>query len=279
MLPDKINIRRSFSEAASTYDSSSGLQMEVADELADMAAGLAARKEYACSTSAATRPVFAGTDHLILDIGCGTGRLIGSLKKSFPKSIILGIDIALPMVLKARENLKACVGLTVSDCESLPFMNSVFDMVVSSLTYQWTDIRASISEAQRVLKPGGLFLFSTLGPMTLRELRECTGAGAPAAFKDAVELSAELKRAGFEEAASGSSIVNKRYGSLRELARTLKNIGAAPRPSGRHNKGLSKGTALRRAEAAYEERFPSPEGGIIATYEIIFASGIKGAAL
>ncbi|MBI5492844.1 MAG: methyltransferase domain-containing protein [Deltaproteobacteria bacterium] len=279
MLPDKIKIRRSFSEAASTYDSSSGLQMEVADELAAMAAGLAARKEYACQPSLAPMPVFAGTDHLVLDIGCGTGRLIGSLKRSFPGSIVLGSDIALPMVMKARENLKACGGLTVSDCESLPFMDSIFDMVVSSLTYQWTDISASISEAQRVLKPGGLFLFSTLGPMTLRELRECTGAGAPAAFKDAVEVSSELKRAGFEEAASGRKTIVKRYGSLKELARTLKNIGAAPRPSGCRDKGLSKGAPLRRAGAAYEERFPSPEGGIVATYEIIFASGVKGAAL
>lgn len=271
MLPDKITIRRSFSEAASTYDSSAGLQKEVADELAAMATGLAAMKEYACSSSTATGPVFTDTSHLVLDIGCGTGRLIGSLKKSFPGSMVLGSDIALPMVRKAREKLKAC-GLTVSDCEALPFADSIFDIVASSLTYQWTDLKASIGEAQRVLKPGGVLLFSTLGPATLRELRECTGAGAPAEFKDAGEVSAELKKAGFIEAAAESKTIVKRYGSLMELIKTLKNIGAAPRPSDCRDKGLS---ALRRAGAAYKERFPAPEGGITATYEVIFASGIK----
>lgn len=274
---DKNIIKRSFSEASLTYDSCSGLQREVSDELAERLRDLTARKEFACAAYAPGLEVPAGTENLILDIGCGTGRLIDSLGKSFPGAAVIGCDIALPMIFKARENLRErALNLAASDCESLPFRDSTFDIALSSLTFQWTDIRGSLSEAKRVLKPGGLFIFSTLGPLTLSELRECLGTPAPAEFRSAEEISAELKRTGFEEITIESRPVVKKYANLRGLIRTLKNIGAAP-PASNCNEGLSKGTALRRAEVDYSKRFPSPDkSGIVATYEIIFASGRKG---
>ena len=56
--------------------------------------------------------------------------------------------------------------------KNIPFENSSFDFVFSSSALHWElDIQSSFKEIYRVLKPGGLFLFSTYGPDTLIELR------------------------------------------------------------------------------------------------------------
>ncbi|MBI5586864.1 MAG: methyltransferase domain-containing protein [Deltaproteobacteria bacterium] len=285
MRPDKDTIQRSFARAADTYDRSSALQKEVASDLARCVETLVGSPDFG-------HPAFerAGLDRMltevrlsartekVLDVGCGTGNLVAELKKVCRRARVYASDIALPMLLKAREN-RAEATLVASDCESLPFASSSFDMVTSSLTYQWAaSLTAAFREAERVLRPGGLFVFSTLGPSTLNELRASykearasSKASSLMEFKKMDEVSEELSGAGLELISLESLPVFKRYADLRELLRTLKNIGASP-PLDR-NRGLSVGSVLKEAGRVYAGKFPAPGGdGIIATYEVIFTA-------
>ncbi len=277
---DKNAIRKAFSKAASTYDSSSLLQNDVATELLGMLRAFTPQNEYAC-VNLNVPHIVPASEINILDIGCGTGRLTGGVKSLFEGARVYASDIALPMLLKAGENIsEQLVTLVQSDCEALSFEDSSFDIVTSSLTYQWAaDIPSAFKEANRVLKTGGLFAFSTLGTRTLRELRESYSLTEyPAGlmtFKGPEYLARVLKNAGFEISAMERRDHVRTYGNLRELVRTLKDIGASP-PLKRGKVGLSAGAVLRKAERIYQEMFPSGDGdGVTATYEVIFVTARK----
>lgn len=288
MRPDKDTIQRSFARAADTYDSSSALQKEVASDLARCVETLVGGHDFihpaferAGLERTLTEVRLSARTEKILDVGCGTGNLAAELKKVCRGATVYASDIALPMLLRAREN-RAEATLVASDCESLPFASSSFDMVTSSLAYQWAaSLGAAFREAERVLRPGGLFVFSTLGPSTLNELRasyrEATASskGSPLMeFKGMDEISEDLREAGLELLSLEGMPVFKRYADLRELLRTLKNIGASP-PLDK-KRGLSTGAAIKEAGRVYAGRFPAPGGdGIIATYEVIFAAARK----
>jgi malonyl-CoA O-methyltransferase len=178
------------------------------------------------------------------------------------------------MLLKAREKHGNSFSLAVGDCCFLPFMDAVFDSVGSSLALQWAQgLELAFTEAARVLKPGGLFVFSTLGPSTLWELRDCYKAHRAVEFKDRASVESSLKASGLEVVSLETRVIKRRYGSFIELLKALKNIGAAPPME--CSKGLSPGKQLREAGKRYSEMFPSPQGGIEASYELILAAARK----
>lgn len=271
---DKKAIKISFSKAASTYDTYSTLQKDAAKDLLKL-------KEAINFFSGNIEPYFA------LDIGCGTGTLANSFKNRFPDVKLLGCDFSLPMLLKAKERLQGKnIRLLTSDCTNLPFRNSLFNHAISSLTYQWVpDISDAFKEAWRVLKPGGLFLFSILGPRTLEELRksykkteEAVGEKERLVFMDFHEkenLAIYLNKAGFETLAIETVLKKKYYKNLWELLKTLKATGALPLfLNGK--KSLARGLILKKTAKNYQNQFPADcKNGIFATYDIVFAVARK----
>ena len=93
----------------------------------------------------------------ILDVSCGTGRLLRAASVYWPKAQLLGIDPAAQMVLEAtRLNLKATFKL--GSAETLPFPDQCADIVLSSISFHhWADQQKGLYEITRVLRPGGVF--------------------------------------------------------------------------------------------------------------------------
>lgn len=271
MAFDRDTIKKSFSRAASTYDEFSGFQKDVAFEVFQRLSELLRQREHAIvkAPSLSTQP----DAFTFLDIGSGTGRL-AALVNSIPEAKVFASDIALTMLCKAREKHGNSFGLAVGDCCFLPFRDKVFDSVGSSLALQWAQgLELAFLEAARVLKPGGLFVFSTLGPSTLWELRNCYKTHRAVEFKDSASVESSLKASGLEAVSIEARVIKRQYNSFIELLKALKNIGAAPPME--CGKGLSPGKQLVEAGKRYGEQYPSPQGGIEASYELILATARK----
>ena len=265
--PDRRAVRRAFSRAAARYDDHAVLQREVGQRLDEHLEGIridAAR---------------------VLDLGCGTGASFAALGARFPHARLIGIDIARPMLEQAagrtswwrrKLRLGAAPALACADAERLPFAAGSLDLVFSNLALQWCDPARAFGEAARVLRAGGLFLFSTLGPDTLKELRAAFAAADDAshvnAFVDMHDLGDALVHAGFADPVMEMEVLTLEYGSIDRVVADLRAIGASNALPGRP-RGLGGRGRWKRAEAAYE-RFRR-DGVLPATYEVVYGHAWK----
>jgi ubiquinone/menaquinone biosynthesis C-methylase UbiE len=95
----------------------------------------------------------------VLDVGTGPGVLLVELAARRPDLQLTGVDLSADMIAAATRNLepfreRASAG--VGDVTSLPFPDSSFDLIVSSLSlHHWDHPEAAVPELARVLRPGG----------------------------------------------------------------------------------------------------------------------------
>ncbi len=260
-LPKKL-VAESFSKAASGYDAAAFLQQEVASRVFE-------RLSY--------MKVSPGK---ILDVGCGTGHCSRQLRDSYSKAKIFGIDIAPGMIEEARksQSLFRKINYQVADADQLPFEDNTFDLVFSSLTIQWLpDLKKTFSELHRVLKPGGLLLFSTLGPDTLMELRESwqhVDDGIHVnRFIDMHIVGDEVFNASFENTVMDRDVITLTYETMLGLMRDLKAIGAHNLDSER-KRGLLGKNKFNRLKSEYD-KFRWAGGELPATYEVIYGHAWK----
>ncbi len=97
----------------------------------------------------------------ILDVGCGTGRLLGMLGAALPDASLCGVDLSPHYIARARATLprELNVSLLAENAEQLPFPPGHFDAVTCLFLLHELpgDIRAAIlAELSRVVRPGGL---------------------------------------------------------------------------------------------------------------------------
>ena len=103
----------------------------------------------------------------LLDIGCGTGQLIGRAAARLGECRLVGIDASKDMVRVADSMRPAGLDATFlhAFAEALPFQDSAFDAVVTTMSFHhWVDQPAALHEVVRVLMPGGVFVLADALP-------------------------------------------------------------------------------------------------------------------
>ena len=251
-------VARSFTRASAGYDAAARLQGQVREELLSRLDGLAIEPR------------------VVLDLGAGTGLGAARLKQRYRRAEVVAMDIAPGMLEQVRRHSRLWRPLrrVAADALNLPLKSQSVDLIFSNLMFQWCDgPHLAFAEAQRVLRPGGLLLFSSFGPDTLRELRSAWAQADDAVhvnqFIDMHDLGSALQRAGFAEPVLDVDRHVLRYPDARALMRELKAIGAHNVNAGR-GRALTGRTRLWRMIDAYEAlRGPA---GLPATYEVVYAA-------
>jgi malonyl-CoA O-methyltransferase len=159
-----------------------------------------------------------------------------------------------------------------ADAEHLPLAPQSLDMVFSNLMLQWCqDPRRLFSGLARALKPGGLFIFSSLGPDTLHELRACWEAADDLphvnSFVDMHDLGDSLIRAGFTDPVMETDRLILTYDDVDTLMQDLKRLGAHNVHAGRRKALTGKGRFDRVRELYERSR---RQGKLPATYEVVY---------
>jgi malonyl-CoA O-methyltransferase len=255
---DDAGVRNAFDRASGDYEASAVLQARVGDEVLQ-------RLDF-----------FKLSPSVVVDIGAGTGRVTGELKRRYKRANVVALDIAPGMLREARKHMKLFRRFerVCGDVRRLPFADASIDIAVSNLMLQWCDdLDTAFREIRRVLKPDGLFTFTTFGPDTLRELRRAWAAADDYShvntFIDMHDIGDALVRAGLTEPVLDIERMTLTYKDVLALMRDLKVIGAHNVTAGRA-RGLTGRGTLRRVEAAYETS--RRDGLLPATYEVVYGA-------
>ncbi|WP_295542019.1 malonyl-ACP O-methyltransferase BioC [uncultured Thiohalocapsa sp.] len=252
---DKTAARRAFDAAAAGYDAVAVLQHEIGERMLE-------RLDY-----------IRLTPQRVLDLGCGTGVALERLAKRYRRAEVIGLDFAHGMLARARRrgHWLNRPRVVCADAEQLPLADDSVDLVFSSVTLQWVnDLDATFRELLRVLRPGGLLLFSTFGPDTLKELRAAWAAVDPgehvSPFLDMHDIGDALVRARFADPVMDVERMTLTYADIGGLMRDLKQLGARNALAGRP-RGLTGRRRLAALAAAYERE--RRDGHLPATYEVV----------
>ncbi len=106
----------------------------------------------------------------ILDLGCGTGRLLDRLASQFPQLRGTGLDLSAQMLYQARQRHRHRPRLIYiqGNAESLPFADRQFDAVFNTISFlHYPKPERVFSEVSRVLRPSGHFYLVDATPSKL----------------------------------------------------------------------------------------------------------------
>ncbi len=213
------------------------------------------------------------TPRRILDAGSGPGQEASKLSKRFRQASVLALDFSLQMLTQikntgvrkffGRPPLRVCAEL-----ERLPIATGSIDFVWSNMALHWAaDPLEAIREFSRVLAPEGLLMFSTLGPDTLKELRQAAGEPRVHAFVDMHDLGDMLVEAGFTAPVMDMELITFTYGDKEKLLSDLRESGQTSARQDRA-RGLAGRRFYEKLRSTLIER---------ATYEVVYGHAWKGA--
>ena len=254
---DKHWIASSFGRAAQSYERNALLQKTVAERLLSRLGYLTIKPDR------------------IADIGSGTGSTSRSLASRYKSARIVQIDLSIPMLLQSRMESRRFFSrqyYCCADAENLPIAGGSIDMVFSSLTYQWcNDLDRAFAEAKRALRPDGLFIFATLGPGTLKEMRASWAVVDDDThvntFFDMHDIGDALVRTGLESVVMEAETITMNYPDCFSLMRDIKIVGA-------HNVNRSRPRTLTGKHKLQQmignyEQFRR-DNVLPATYEVVY---------
>jgi len=230
------DVRRRFDRAAQGFDAADFVHAVTRD-------GLFARLE----------PVIIDAS-AVVDLGCATGTATRRLAKRFRAAKVIAVDLSRQMLEKcrAKQGWFARAGVVQADASALPFADQSIDIIFANLILPWANDPGRIAaEISRVLRKDGLFIFASLGPDSLAELRDAwTGIDAHAHvnhFFDMHDIGDTLVQAGLRDPVLDVDRLTVTYDSAAALFRDLTAAGArnALRNRNRSIVGKSRFEAMR----------------------------------
>ncbi|MBE0613324.1 MAG: methyltransferase domain-containing protein [Burkholderiales bacterium] len=221
----------------------------------------------------------------ILDAGGGVGAGAADLAGIYSEAHVLGLDFAFPMLQAARSRdpwlrrilKRSHVDFLCADFAAVPLPAASVDLVWSNLALHCAgDPQPALKELYRVLKVGGLLMFSCYGPDTLKELGSAFAANDAAAhvhgFIDMHDLGDMLSACGYAEPVMDMELITLTYADVDALLSDLRATGQVNALAGRR-RGLTGRGVFSAMRAAYE-KFRC-EGRLPASFEIVYGHAWK----
>ncbi len=208
----------------------------------------------------------------VLDLGTGTGQFLKPLKTRFPQATVYGVDIALPMLVfnKKHQQWRHKFSLAAANSAHLPFLDNTFEFIFMNMVLPFgCDLVTTFKEISRVLKPDGLFLFSSCGSDTLKELKtawqQVDTDEHINQFPDMHDVADMLLHEGFADPVVDMEVLTVNYQSVRQLIHELKNIGSV-KLSSTMFKGLYTKDLIRKIS----ENYTTADGYYPVSVEVIY---------
>jgi malonyl-CoA O-methyltransferase len=253
---NKIKIAERFGSASKSYDVSARLQRYSGKHLMPW---LPSRK-----------------DLTVLDLGSGTGFFTDLLATTY--SQVIGLDFSKEMLKFAKNCRNKNIVWLEADAYTIPLQDESIDFIYSNLVMQWFEpLDVVINEMLRVLKPGGLIIFTTLVDGTLHELKSSWQTVDD--DQHVIDFKTE-EQLGKCFNSSKSSVLEYKcqdvileYQNVIHLARELKSLGANHLPQ-KKNRGLS-GKDKWFAMTDHYKNFLEPNGIFPATYRLYSGLVVK----
>ena len=250
---DPDQVARHFSHSANTYRQGAQLQLKVGETLLNKRVQSVA--------------------NITLDLGCGPGLFSTRLNKDSTCFVSLDLSASMLKQNPITENRVQGNG------HALPFLGASFDLVYSSLMVQWCDLESVLTEARRILKPGGQILMSTLVTGSLAELQQAWQAVDSDQHIHNYLTFDEVKNKVHQMSWASSDCQLQQetfwFENAVGLAKELKSLGANY-VENRGNKGLMTRRKWQKMESAYRTNFYDVKRkAISASYQVVYINLIK----
>lgn len=224
-----------------------------------------------------------------LELACGTGRVTRQLRKRLsPDARFIASDLSEEMLAVAKEKLKEeNIEWAVIDACAIPYPDNSMDLVVCCFGYMFVpDRMQAFREAFRVLKKGGMLLFTTWDEMKYngasnvyrKAVKKYVGDTLPDSYKlpfamhDAGEIKEQLKSVGFIEINAERCVKNSISESAAHAAEAITQGGSIYNELIQRNPAWVKETRIE-VEKELAEKFG--EAPMVAPMSALVCSALK----